>query len=302
VAFWIIWPQSRKSLKNPFNQHGRPDALGWRRKWYDIIFLAETPAGKRFDLLLLWLITLSVVTVMLESVESVRVQFGHWFLIIEWVLTILFTLEYVMRIITVRNPMGYMFSFFGVVDFLAILPTYFTLAFAGTGAFQIIRILRLLRIFRVLKMVGFLREAALIRISLIQSRRKVTLFFLTILTIAVLMGTVMYVIETGTKGFESIPQSVYWAVVTLTTVGFGDIVPQTALGQFMTAILVVLGYSIIVVPTGIVSAEFIRAEIKEEIRTHHEVECSGCGKQVHAIEAKFCADCGTALHYRPDEI
>lgn len=287
------------ALKNPFNQHGRPEHPGWRRTWYDIIFLAETPAGKRFDVLLLWLITISVVTVMLESVEALHIQYGTCFLAIEWILTIFFTAEYVMRILIVRNPLGYGFSFFGIVDLLAIVPTWFALAFAGSGAFQIIRILRLLRVFRVLKMVGFLKEAALIRTSLIQSRRKVTLFFFTILTVAVLMGTIMYVIEgSSTSGFDSIPKSVYWAVVTLTTVGFGDIVPHTALGQFMTAILVVLGYSIIVVPTGIVSAEFIRAEIKEEVKTHHEVECNGCGQKVHEVTARFCTNCGSMLEER----
>jgi voltage-gated potassium channel len=263
----------------------------WRSKLHEVIFEAETCSGKLFDIILILIILLSVSVVMLDSVKPVRAEWGELFFTLEWIFTIIFTIEYSLRLIAVGQPLKYATSFLGVIDLLSFLPTYFSLFLPGSQYFMVIRILRLLRIFRVLKLVQFLREARLLRQALIASRRKISVFLLAVLTLVVIFGSLMYVIEGEENGFTSIPVSIYWAVVTLTTVGYGDISPNTGLGQAIAAIVMILGYSIIAVPTGIVSVEIGRA-YKEAVSTQ---ACPQCSTEGHDPDAKFCKYCGSHL-------
>jgi voltage-gated potassium channel len=264
----------------------------WRAKLHEVIFEADTPAGKTFDLLLVFCIIASVIAVMLDSVAPIRARHGELLNGIEWFFTILFTIEYLLRLICVGRPLKYATSFFGIVDVLAVLPTYLDVLFPGTGFLFVIRILRLLRIFRVLKLVQYVREANTLLASLKASRRKITVFPFAVLTIVVIMGSLMYVIEGESRGFSSIPTSIYWAVVTLTTVGYGDLSPSTAVGQTIAAILMILGYSIIVVPTGIVSAEFAMSR-RDKVTTQSCPECSAEG---HDADATYCKHCSAHLN------
>lgn len=265
----------------------------WRAKLHEIIFEADTPRGRRFDFVLFWLIITSVIVVMLESVESLRLQFGFYFDILEWVLTIFFTFEYIARILTVKRPTGYIFSFFGIVDLLSILPTYIAFFMVGAQPLMIIRTLRLLRIFRVLKLVKFLKEASILGAALRASRYKVTVFLLALVSIVIIMGTVMYIIEPQEAGFTSIPESIYWAIVTLTTVGYGDISPTTPLGKAFASLIMILGYAIIAVPTGIVSNE-INQEM-QKARTNTQA-CQNCSREGHDDDAEYCKYCGEELN------
>ena len=263
----------------------------WRERLHEIIFEAETPAGKAFDLALLVLIVASIVTVLLESVASIRGQYGPILRALEWGFTILFTAEYVLRLLCVRRPLRYARSFFGIVDLLAIVPTYLSVFFAGAQSLIVIRALRLLRIFRVLKLVHFVGEARMLRDALHASLRKITVFLGTVLTIVLIVGALMYLVEGEASGFTSIPQSIYWAIVTLTTVGYGDIAPQTVLGKLLASMVMVLGYGIIAVPTGIVTVELAhirRAPITTEA-------CPDCGAGGHDSDADFCKFCGARL-------
>lgn len=264
----------------------------WRAKLHEVIFEADTPLGKRFDLLLLVAIVLSVMAVMLESVRSIRDEWGRELLIAEWIFTGLFTIEYVARLISVRKPLKYATSFFGFVDLLSILPTFISLLVAGTGSLMVVRILRLLRIFRVLKLIGFLNEAKILAEALRASRRKILVFLMTIISLVVILGTFMYIIEDEAAGFTSIPRSIYWAIVTLTTVGYGDIAPATSLGQFLASIIMILGYSILAVPTGIVGNELAKVE------SHHTntQSCPSCSREGHSNDAVFCKYCGEKLN------
>ncbi len=263
----------------------------WRRRLRDIIFEADTRAGKWFDIILIASIVLSVVAVMLDSVRSIRATHGGLLYAAEWFFTILFTLEYIARIITVERPIRYITSFFGIIDLLAILPTYVSIVVPGSQYLLVIRVLRVLRIFRVLKLVAYVSEAKRLRQALHASRRKVTVFLFTVLTMVVIMGSIMYLIEGEQHGFTSIPRSVYWAIVTLTTVGYGDISPQTNIGQVLAAIIMIMGYAIIAVPTGIVTVELARTESHAiTIRT-----CPACQKDGHDSEASFCKHCGARL-------
>ena len=264
----------------------------WRAKLHEVIFEADTPAGKTFDILLIMCIIASVVAVMLESVGPIRAHHGRSLDAVEWFFTILFTVEYILRLTCVGRPIKYATSFFGIVDLLAVLPTYLDLFFPGTGFLFVIRILRLLRIFRVLKLVQYVSEANTLLMALRASRRKITVFLFTVLTIVVIMGSMMYVIEGESRGFTSIPRSIYWAIVTLTTVGYGDLSPSTAWGQTIAAILMILGYSLIVVPTGIVSAEFTLTH-RGQVTTQCCPECSAEG---HAADATYCKHCGSQLN------
>jgi voltage-gated potassium channel len=264
----------------------------WRQKLHEIIFEADTPAGKWFDVILILSILISVLAVMLDSVSGIRANYGSWFYIIEWFFTILFTIEYLLRIICVGKPIGYITSFYGVVDLLAIIPTYLSIILPGSQYLLVIRILRILRIFRVLKLVQYISEARLLRQALRDSRRKITIFLFTVLTLVVIFGSLMYLIEGPVHGFTSIPRGIYWAIVTLTTVGYGDISPQTGLGQFLAALIMILGYSIIAVPTGIVTVAFARAESKAEFKTQ---ACPQCSAEGHDHDAKFCKYCGARL-------
>jgi len=257
----------------------------------EIIFEADSCAGRWFDILLILFIVLSVLVVMLDSVSLVRSEYGSLLYILEWVFTILFSIEYVLRLISVISPLKYATSFFGVIDLLAIVPTYLSVLLPGSQYFMVIRVLRVLRIFRVLKLVQYLREARLLIRALIASRRKITVFIFTVLTMVVILGSLMYVIEGEEHGFTSIPRSIYWSIVTLTTVGYGDISPKTSTGQTLAAIIMILGYSIIAVPTGIVSVEMAQLSSKSNAIP----PCPNCVKAGHDNDARFCKYCGSAL-------
>ena len=255
-----------------------------------IIFGTDTKAGKLFDVVLIVSIVLSIIIVMLDSVVEYNQHYGHIFDIAEWTFTIMFTVEYLLRIYSIRRPLSYIFSFFGIIDFLAILPTYLSLFLPGTEVFAIIRVLRVLRIFRVLKLVQFMGEADMLMTAMIASRRKVFIWLFLVMNIVIILGSVMYLVEGRNTGFDSIPRSIYWAVVTLTTVGYGNVVPQTSLGQALASFIMVLGYSIIAVPTGIVTSEitFAAKSIKEQ-------RCVVCGKEGLHEDAKFCSNCASKL-------
>lgn len=263
----------------------------WRTRIHEIIFEAETPMGKAFDVALLLLILLSLALVTLESVSSVRLVFGPELRVAEWVITILFTVEYVLRLLSVRRPLRYARSFYGLVDLLSILPTYLSLLVAGTHTLLVIRALRLLRIFRILKLAQYLSEARLLWAALKASQRKITVFLGTVATAVMIIGAVMYLIEGEENGFTSIPQSIYWAIVTLTTVGYGDIAPQTILGKFFASFVMILGYGIIAVPTGIVTVELSQS-LSSSTRTD---ACPDCAAEGHAWDAVHCKFCGAKL-------
>lgn len=264
---------------------------GWRSIIHEVIFEADTRVGKLFDIVLIISILLSVIVVMLDSIAAINKEYGNFLYILEWVFTVLFTIEYILRIISVGKPLKYAKSFFGVVDLLAILPTYFSLLFPGSQYFLVIRVLRLLRIFRVLKLVQYTVEARSLRQALKASKRKIIVFVFTVLILVVIFGALMYVIEGEENGFTSIPRSIYWAIVTLTTVGYGDISPATPLGQILAAIIMILGYGIIAVPTGIVTAEMAFAAGKN-ISTQ---ACPDCSAEGHDSDAKYCKYCGVKL-------
>ncbi|NQU47610.1 MAG: ion transporter [Planctomycetes bacterium] len=270
-----------------------PQLSPWRERMWRIIFLADTPKGRAFDVWLIILILASVAVVMLESVPSIRDEWGTQLGAAEWIFTALFTLEYVARLICTRRPMRYARSFFGVVDLLAILPTYLVALFPAAHYFMVIRVLRILRAFRVLKLAAHVREADILIRSMMASRRKITVFLFAIFTVTVVLGSLMYLIEGEENGFDSIPRGVYWAVVTLTTVGYGDIAPQTPFGQFIATLVMVLGYGIIAVPTGIVTAEMTMAA-RRDSRI-----CTNCGERGHANIADFCRVCGAELPSAP---
>ncbi len=263
----------------------------WRAQLHEIIFEADTPAGKWFDVILLWAILLSVASVMLESVAGIRASYGPALRNIEWFFTILFTFEYGARIASVYSPRKYIFSFFGIVDLLAILPTYLSLVFTSSQYLLVIRSVRLLRVFRVLKLVRYLGAANVLTKALAASRHKITVFLGVVFTIVLIMGTLMYLVEGEVNGYTSIPKSMYWAIVTLTTVGYGDVTPHTTLGQVLSSLLMVLGYGVIAVPTGIVSVELSRAQAGE-VNTQ---ACRNCSKEGHASDAQYCKYCGTHL-------
>ncbi len=263
----------------------------WRRRLHEIIFEADTRAGKAFDVALLCAIVASIVAVMLDSVDRYGTRFDAELRALEWGFTALFTVEYVLRLISVKRPLRYVFSFFGLVDLLAILPTYLGLFIAGAESLLVLRSLRLLRIFRVLKLGRYLSEANVLRDALRSSGPKIVVFLGTVLSLVVIVGTLMYLIEGEEHGFTSIPRSMYWAIVTMTTVGYGDIAPQTVLGQALAAAVMILGYSIIAVPTGIVSAELGKAGMRR-ISTQ---ACSECSAEGHDVDAKHCKYCGAEL-------
>ena len=274
-----------------------PDAL-WRRRLFIVIFGTDTPAGRRFDIALLWAIMLSILTVMLESVDFIRHEYGNWLRLAEWVFTIVFTIEYLARIISIRKPWYYITSFYGIIDFVSIIPTYLSLFLVGGQYLLVIRGLRLLRVFRVLKLSRYMGEASTLSSALKASRHKIAVFLWAVFTIVMIMGTIMYLVEGGENGFTSIPKSIYWAIVTLTTVGYGDIAPQTPLGQVLASVIMILGYSIIAVPTGIVTAELTQAKITNRLIQ----DCEKCGFDNHAPDALYCKKCGTLLEKIEEEI
>ena len=262
----------------------------FREHLHEIIFEADTPAGKAFDIVLLITISLSVLAVLIDSVGSIHQKYGHELLIAEWLFTILFSIEYFLRVYTVSKPRKYILSFYGLIDLLAILPTYLSLLFTGTQYLLVIRMLRLLRVFRVLKLARFVGASEMLGIAMKNSRHKIIVFLEVVITMVVIMGSLMYLIEGPDNGFTSIPVSIYWAIVTLTTVGYGDIAPQTFLGQTLDSVIMITGYAIIAVPTGIISVEMAKASQK----TNTQV-CRNCGLNNHDDDARVCKKCGDPL-------
>ena len=263
----------------------------FQHRLHEIIFEAETPAGKLFDLVLILSIVVSVIVVMLDSVSRIRNEYGKLLRLLEWSITILFTVEYTLRLYCIGRPVRYMTSFFGVVDLLSILPTYLSLMVPGSRYLGVIRVLRLLRVFRVLKLAKYLGEGHLLMGALYASRRKLEIFIFGVLTLVIIIGSMMYVIEGEENGFTSIPRAVYWAIVTMTTVGYGDISPQTSLGQALAAVVMLLGYSIIAVPTGLITAELTALQ-RQNVTSE---SCPQCSAEGHESDALYCKFCGARL-------
>ncbi len=264
----------------------------WRARLHEVIFEAETPSGKFFDVVLLVAIVTSVLAVVLESVAEIRADYGSLLVAVEWGITIIFTFEYVLRLMSVHRPARYALSVYGIIDLLAIVPTYLSIFFSGAQSLLVIRALRLLRVFRVLKLAHFLGEAAILSSALRAARHKIVVFLLAVVTMIVILGTVMYLIEGEASGFSSIPAGIYWAIVTMTTVGYGDIAPQTVLGKIVASIVMILGYGVLAVPTGIVSVELAAASRKRGTSTQ---ACPSCSAEGHATDAIYCRRCGTQL-------
>ena len=257
-----------------------------------VIFGTDTPAGKGFDILLIFLIVTSVLAVILESVASIRQDYLPMIKTAEWVFTILFSIEYLLRLWCVERPLKYATSFFGIVDLIAVVPTYLSLLIVNTQYHLVIRTLRLLRVFRILKLVQYMNQAHILMRALSASRAKITIFLFTVFNLVIIIGALMYVVEGEVSGFTSIPKGIYWAIVTLTTVGYGDISPQTPIGQFLASVVMVMGYGIIAVPTGIMTVEISRAS--QENDSVREA-CSACGGDIHPFDAKYCHHCGHKL-------
>lgn len=265
----------------------------WRHRLHTIIFEADTPAGRTFDIVLIFAIVTSILLVILETVTERGTPLGRALFVAEWILTILFTIEYIARLIAVRRPLAYAMSFYGVIDLLAILPAYASIVFAGGQYFLVVRALRLLRVFRIFKLAHFLSGAQVLTVAIRAARYKIAVFLFTVVTLVIIVGALMYVIEGGTNGFTSIPASMYWAIVTLTTVGYGDVAPVTTLGRFVASLVMILGYGIIAVPTGIVTTELINAARRPEDISGQA--CPTCAAEGHPVGARYCFACGSAL-------
>ncbi len=278
-----------------YEKHFGPDrSTRLKEKLYITIFESDTAAGKLFDLILIIAIALSVLVVMLDSVKSFRETYSFYLHAAEWLFTLLFTVEYILRLYCVDRPGRYARSFFGLIDLLAVIPTYFSFFLPATIYMMVIRVLRILRIFRILKLGAYLGEADILMKSLAASRKKIEVFLFGVMMLVIIFGSIMYLVEGEENGFTSIPRSVYWAIVTLTTVGYGDIAPRTAVGQAIAAIIMICGYGIIAVPTGIVSAEMVRAG-RKKTRINTRASCPACGHGTHESDAAYCRHCGTKL-------
>ena len=260
---------------------------------HEIIYEADTPEGKFFDVILLFLILLSVFVVMLDSIDIFHTNYRYLFDIIEWIITVLFSIEYALRIIVVKKPLKYITSFFGIIDLLSILPQYLSFFFVSSGSLAALRALRLLRVFRILKLTRFIGESNFLIRSLKASRAKIGVFLFTVFILSIIFGTIMYLIEGEENGFTSIPESIYWTIVTLTTVGYGDIAPGTTIGRFIASIIMIMGYGIIAVPTGIVSAEMAQ---KRRSPDTNPQSCPNCAESSDKDNAKFCHSCGNILN------
>jgi len=278
---------------------GKNSKHNWRNRLHEIIYEADTPAGKLFDVVLLFVIIASIVLVMFESVHSIDRKYHNLLNVLEWIITILFSLEYIARIITVNKPIKYITSFYGIIDLLSTIPKYISLIFAGTHALVALRALRLLRVFRILKLGRYLGASNNLVNALKSSRAKIAVFLFTVVIASIILGTIMYLVEGEKNGFTNIPKSVYWCIVTLTTVGFGDITPSTPLGQFIASLVMILGYGIIAVPTGIVSAEYTSQKKQQQANGDISVNtqsCPNCMTETHRDGAEFCYKCGYKLH------
>jgi voltage-gated potassium channel len=266
----------------------------WKKRLHEIIYEADTPIGKAFDVILLFVIVLSIILVLLESVASIYAEYWEYFILAEWIITIAFTIEYILRVITVKNKKSYVLSFYGLVDLLSTIPTYITFFFGGQNLFLAVRALRLLRVFRILKITRYVGESNKLKKALAHSRPKIMVFLFTVLVLCIIMGTVMHLVEGKEGGFDNIPISIYWCIVTLTTVGFGDIHPVTPAGQAIASVIMILGYGIIAVPTGIVSAEFSKST--DTVDAVNSQVCPFCNETDHLNDAKFCHNCGNPIN------
>lgn len=272
----------------------KPKKRKWKLLIHEVIYEADTKLGKWFDLFLIIAILISVVLVMLESVASIDAKYHNFLYISEWIITLLFTVEYIARIVSIKKPTTYIFSFYGIIDFLATIPLYLSIIFAGTNALLALRALRLLRVFRILKLARYIGASSKLVDALVASRIKIAVFVFSIFVLTIILGTVMYIIEGPENGFNSIPHSMYWAIVTLTTVGYGDISPHTPFGQFIASIVMILGYGIIAVPTGIVTSEMTKLDANINTNTQH---CPHCSASNHMDNSEFCHKCGNKLNH-----
>lgn len=268
----------------------------WKTRLHEIIYEADTPVGKLFDVILLILIVISIISVMLETVDGYHPDFYQALYIVEWIITIFFTIEYILRIWIVKKPRNYIFSFYGIIDLLSTIPLYLSLIFTGSSALLTIRALRLLRLFRIFKIARYVGEGAKLKHALKSSLPKISVFLFSVLVLTIIMGTIMYYVEGEETGFENIPLSIYWCIVTLTTVGFGDIAPVTPLGRFIASAIMIIGYGIIAVPTGIVSAEYGNKKEKKVTPVLNTQNCPHCSEPEHLDQAKYCHNCGNLLN------
>ena len=273
-------------------EYTRDPTSRWRHRLHEVVFEADTSGGKAFDLMLIVCITLSIIVVMLDSIQALHEHYGSLLYFVEWLFTLLFTFEYALRLLCVGRPLRYALSFYGIVDFLSIIPTYLSIFVPGTQYLLVIRSLRVLRIFRIFKLAQYVGEARQLTRALHSSRRKIMIFYFTVIHIVVIIGAMMYLIEGRENGFTSIPRSIYWAIVTITTVGYGDISPQTNVGQAVAAFLMITGYAILAVPTGIVTAEWTMQNNQRIISTQ---SCPQCSSEGHDVDAKFCKHCGADM-------
>ena len=265
----------------------------WKHRLHEVIYEADTKEGKLFDVILLIAIIASIILVMLESIESFDAKYHNLLNISEWIITVLFSIEYILRIITIKKPLKYVFSFYGIIDFLSTIPKYLSFILVGSHHLAALRALRLLRVFRILKLGRYVGASNRLLLALKASRAKIAVFLFFVVIVCIILGTIMYMIEGEENGFTNIPKSIYWAIVTLTTVGYGDIAPQTPLGQLIASIIMILGYSIIAIPTGIVSAEITKTDHKLDTNTQ---ACPNCLKENHKENAEFCYNCGSKLN------
>ncbi len=283
-----------KDAGNTIRKNSRHD---WKDVLYIIIFRSATKSGKRFDIALLVAILLSVIVILFDSVPSIHARFGNLLYKVEWFFTILFTIEYLLRVTVVERKWKYILSVVGIIDLLSILPTYLSIFYVHYRFLLVLRSLRLLRVFKILDISSFMRAGQYITRALFNSYRKILIFMMFITLLVIIIGSVMYIVETGTPGFESIPNSIYWAVVTITTVGYGDVSPATPLGKFLSIVVMLCGYSIIAVPTGIVTAEMARHRDTLE----PGIECSRCGHKGHLSNSRYCNKCGERITGKRDE-
>ena len=264
----------------------------WQNRLHEVIYESNTAAGKAFDIALLILIVASIAVVMLDSVQSLNAKYGRLFYLLEWAFTILFTIEYILRLVCIKKPWQYITSWLGIIDLLAIIPSYLSIFYAGAQSLLVFRALRLLRIFRIFKLTHFLTEMQFLKAAIRGSLKKIAIFMLVLLSLVIILGSVMYLIEGRENGFNSIPDSIYWAIVTITTVGYGDISPVTSLGKFVASVIMFLGYGIIAVPTGILTNEMM-STIRSKKHLHET--CRSCGKEGHDADAVHCKWCGEKL-------
>jgi voltage-gated potassium channel len=290
-------PRQEPYVSQVPDTYGKPPP-GLRRRMFDIIFEADTPAGRRFDIALVFAIMLSILVVVLDSVPGLHKDYGDTLNAVEWMFTVLFSIEYLARVVCVQRPWRYATGFYGVIDLLAVMPTYFSLLVPGSELLLDIRILRLLRVFRIFKLTLYIEEYTRLGEALAASRRKIMVFLSVVLMAILILGTVMYVVEGPKNGYTSIPVAMYWATVTMTTVGYGDITPHTHLGKAIASFMMLMGWGILAVPTGIVTAE-IAANRNDRrrgaVRLLAERQCAACGSAGHEAGARFCKDCGEAL-------